>query len=82
MAMPDKPPATPSNFAAVVVPTMADRLGARIFIRELTYWKICGIGVNGQGHMHTESRAYLLTCLLQAVSKVAGPLDCLPARFR
>jgi hypothetical protein len=35
-----KPPATPSNLAAVVVPTIADKFGARTFIRELTYMKI------------------------------------------
>ena len=40
MAKPLRPPATPSNFAAVVVPTIADRFGAKIFIRELTYMKI------------------------------------------
>jgi hypothetical protein len=40
LAKPLRPPATPSNFAAVVVPTMADRLGASTFILELTYMKI------------------------------------------
>jgi hypothetical protein len=30
------PPATPSSLAAVPVPTMAERFGARIFILELT----------------------------------------------
>ena len=40
-ARPVKPPATPSSFAAVVVPTIADRFGARTFIRELTYMNIC-----------------------------------------
>ena len=35
-----RPPATPNNFAAVVVPTMADKLGASTFIRELTYMNI------------------------------------------
>ena len=35
-----RPPATPSNLAAVVVPTIADKFGARTFIRELTYMKI------------------------------------------
>jgi len=42
------PPATPSNLAAVVVPTIADRLGARTFIRELTYMKICSGFVSNQ----------------------------------
>ena len=36
-----RPPATPRSFAAVVVPTIADRLGARTFILELTYMNIC-----------------------------------------
>jgi hypothetical protein len=40
LASPFRPPATPSNLAAVVVPTIADRLGARTFILELTYMKI------------------------------------------
>jgi len=40
LASPFKPPATPSSFAAVVVPTIADRFGARTFILELTYMKI------------------------------------------
>ena len=31
-----KPPDTPNNFAAVPVPTIADKLGARMFMRELT----------------------------------------------
>jgi hypothetical protein len=35
-----KPPATPSSLAAVPVPTMAERFGARMFMRELTYAKI------------------------------------------
>ena len=41
LASPFKPPATPSNLAAVVVPTIADKFGARTFILELTYMKIC-----------------------------------------
>ena len=40
LASPFKPPATPSNLAAVVVPTIADKFGARTFILELTYMKI------------------------------------------
>jgi hypothetical protein len=40
LASPPKPPATPSNLAAVVVPTIADKFGARTFILELTYIKI------------------------------------------
>lgn len=39
-----KPPATPRSFAAVPVPTIAERLGARIFMRELTYENICNLG--------------------------------------
>jgi len=35
-----RPPATPNSLAAVVVPTMADKLGASTFIRELTYMNI------------------------------------------
>ncbi len=40
LASPLKPPATPSSLAAVVAPTIADKFGARTFIRELTYMKI------------------------------------------
>lgn len=46
LARPLSPPATPSNLAAVVVPTIADRLGASTFILELTYMNICHNAVN------------------------------------
>lgn len=48
LANPAKPPATPSNFAAVVVPIIADKLGASTFILELTYMKIWKIRVGIQ----------------------------------
>lgn len=41
-----RPPATPRSLAAVVVPTIADRFGARTFIRELTYMNICKANQN------------------------------------
>lgn len=73
-----RPPATPSSFAAVVVPTMAERFGARTFILELTYMKICSPFISYHVYCAEETFARLFTCLLKFVCKVTSFLDSSP----
>lgn len=85
MANAVRPPTIPRSLAAVEVPTIAERLGAMMFIRDSTYAKICkryGSVYVEVTHSATGVPAHLISSLLQLLCGLAAAFDRLPLGIR